>query len=183
MTNDYRLTGVHQVNKWLWAKLKDFVWDGTTKAFTVYKDSGNVNGVALVPIIPRQQIPEFTSLTDAPFIVYNYTLSPRPTEWYLQREQAVYVIYDTNASRGRAIQNYMIDLLKRYDWTAKEVNEYIWADSSSTNNGYDFKYVSVSSATSADPAQSEGGRIGAMVIINFEYTHELAGQEFQGMRT
>jgi hypothetical protein len=183
MSNDYRVTGIHQINKWLWFKLKDFVWDGTNKAFNAYKDSGNAAGVGLIPIIPRQQIPEFTGLSDAPFIVYNYVISPRSTEFFLKREQGVYTIYDTNPGRSRAIQNYMVDLLEKWDWTAKQINDYIWTDGVNTNDGYDFKYVGVSSATSADPAQSEGGRIGAMVIAHYEYTHEMNGQEFGGLRT
>lgn len=175
---DYRTIGAHQINKWLWSVLKEFEYKPANKAFNAYKDSGNASGIAMTPIIPTQQQPAFTNIAGgAPFIVYNYTMSPYPSEWWLCREQCAYVIYDDNEERLRAIQNYMIDLMKRMDWTAREIN-----GSGLIPGGFDFKYIQLMSASGPDEFSSEGGRQGAMVVIGYEYTVDINSEEGNGLR-
>jgi hypothetical protein len=175
---DYLTVGVHQINKWLWLNLKSFEYKTGQKAFTAYKDSGNASGINLIPIIPTQQQPEFVDISGgAPFIVYNYIMSSYPSEWWICREQCAYVIYDNDEERLRAIHAYMADLLKRVDWTAKNIN-----NSSSTSSKFDFKYVQLTNASGPDEFNTEGGRQGAMVVIDYEYTTDINGNEGNGMR-
>jgi hypothetical protein len=176
---DYRTVGAHQINKWLWSKLQSFEYKTNTKAFSDYKDSGNTDGYDLVPILPSQQKPQIFDITKglSPFIVYTYMMSPYASEWWMCREQCAYIIYDSNEERLRAIHSYMIDLLKRMDWTARELN-----NSNDISSLFDFKYVQVSSATGPDEFSTEGGEQGAMVIANYEYTTDMDSSEGNGLR-
>lgn len=172
-TTDYTSAGVHQLNHWLWSKLQGFQWNGTDLAFGEY----GTTAPALVPIIPTQQQPEFTDIVGgAPFIVYNYIVNASP-EWWQCRESNAYVIYDDNESRLRAIHNYMHDLLKRQDWTAKNINTYLGPASK-----YEFKTVSVSTARGPDKFTDEGGRQSAMITVSYMFTHDLDGIEGSGLR-
>jgi len=172
MATDYRTVGAHQINKWLWSKLKDYEYPAglpaqPTKAFSAYgTGTGKLN---LIPIVPTQQQPQLLDISGgAPFVVYNYIVSARASEWWLTREQCVYVIYDNDEARLRAIHGYMIDLLRREDWTARDVNI-----AASTDKRFDFKYVQMTSASGPDEFSTEGGRQGAMVVINYEYTMDM----------
>jgi hypothetical protein len=174
---DYTAVGAHKINAWLWSLLKGFEYKTGEKAFGAYFDSGNSAGIKIVPMIPTQQEPELVNIAGgAPFIVYNYVISSYASEWWVCREQLAYVIYDDDEERLRAIQNYMVDLLKRFDWTARSINSYLGS------SNYDFKYVQVTNAVSPDEFDTEGGRQGAMVTINYEYTVDLNGTEGNGLR-
>jgi len=172
--SDYRTVGAHQINKYLWNDLKDYEYPAginrtPTRAFSAY-GTGKVN---LVPVVPTQQQPLLLDATSgitggAPFIVYNYITSGYSSEWWLCREQCAYVIYDNNEERLRAIQGRMVDLLKRVDWTARDIN-----NATTTDKRFDFKFVQLTSASGPDEFSSEGGRQGAMVVINYEYTMDM----------
>ena len=156
---DYRVTGVHQLNQWLWSKLKDM------PEFSAYAQ-GSPN-YPLIPIVSTQQQPEFMNIAGgAPFIAYNYTTAPLKTVWGFQ-ELAVYVIYDNQADRLRAIHGYMVDLLRRMDISAREVNGYLSAD-----NPFGFHYIEVTQATGPDEFLQEGGRQGAMIALRYEFSRD-----------
>ena len=178
---DYRTLGAHQINKWLWSKLKNFEYKPGVKAFADYKDSGNSAGFTIVPIVPVRQLAQIKDITlnKSPYLVYNYLLTPYASEWWICREQCAYVLYDTNEERLRAIHAYMIDLVKRMDWTAREIN-----NSGTISGGFDFKYVSLTSATGPDELDEEDEESagGAMIVITYEYTVDMQTSEGNGMR-
>lgn len=178
---DYRVAGAHEINKWLWSNLKDFEYKDDVKAFADYKDSGNLTGYAIVPIIPGYQWPQISDITGnkSPYIVYNYTTSPYETQWWLCREQCAYVIYDQNEERLRAIHTYMIDLLKRMDWTARDLN-----NSSAVSDNFDFKYVQLVSGVGPDDTAitTEKTLRGGMIVVGYEYTVSMDTLEGKGFR-
>lgn len=178
---DYRTVGAHQINKWLWNLLKNFEYKTGEKAFSTYKDSGNSAGLDLIPIVPGHQWAQLNDMTQgkSPFIVYNYIMSSYGTEWWMCREQCAYVIYDSNEERLRAIHAYLVDLLKRVDWTARSINA-----ASTTPSNFDFKYVMLTSASGPDDyAQTtELSLQGCMVVVNYEYTTDLNSSEGNGLR-
>jgi hypothetical protein len=168
----YSTNGAHLLNAWLWDKLQDFQWDGTDYAFGAY----GTGKIEAVPIIPAHMEPEFTNIASGePFIVYNYKTTP-DSEWWVTRESNAYMIYDNNGKRCRAIMNYMIDLLKRFDWTAQNIND------SLTNSAFEFKTVWVSSSTGPQDVSDEGGRLTAIVVVTYRYTVDLDGAEGSGLR-
>ena len=177
---DYASIGTYQLNRWLLSKLKDLTWTNDQtgnqeKVFKAYQFAGG--SVTMSPIIQGAQVPDFTNLAGGPpFIVFSYSTGAGVT-WERIREQAAYVIWDSNTLRLRIIQNYMRDLLARYEWTAEEVNDYLNASATSP---FDFKYVQITTVTSPDPALSEQGRQKGLVVAAFEYTRDM---DQRGMRS
>jgi hypothetical protein len=179
---DYRTVGAHQMNKWLWSKLQAFEYKPGVKAFGDYKDSGNPAGYAINPIIPAYQWAQIVNITknQSPYIVYNYLTTPYDMQWWISREQCAYAIYDGNEERLRAIQAYMVDLLRREDWTAREINM-----SGKISPNFDFKSVRLTSAVGPDDIghqNSEDPATGVMVVVNYEYTVDMSTAEGNGMR-
>jgi hypothetical protein len=171
---DYSSIGTYQLNKWLLSKLKDLKWtpSGGTEE-NVFK-AYNFTGPGLSPLVQGAPIPDLINLSGGPpFIVFSYSTGSGVT-WERKREQAAYVIWDANTARLRVIQNYMNDLLCRFEWTADEINTFLGIDSP-----FEFKYVQVTTATSPDPAISEQGRQKGLIVAAFEYTREM---DQRGMR-
>lgn len=174
---DYKVTGVHQINGWLWSKLKDFEYAPGKKAFDAY----GPGAMDVVPFIPAQQQAEFTNIAGgAPFIVYNYVINPF-TEFYQKREQGAYAIYDSNIARLRGVHLYLVDLLSREDMSAADVNRWLAVDDAGLPNGtpWDFGSISLAGAVGPDEFAQEGGRQGATISITYTYTHDL---DANGMR-
>lgn len=178
---DYTVAGAHQINKWLWEKLRTFEYKPNTKAFKDYKDSGNNTGYVITPIVPGHQWPQMSDITKnrSPYIVYNYITSGSSSDWWVTREQCAYVIYDSDEQRLRGIQAYMIDLLRRVDWTARDLNF-----SPKVSNDFDFKFVQLTSSSGPDEFKvtTEQNLQGAMVVIDYEYTVNMHSSEGNGMR-
>lgn len=171
ITANYQTVGVHQINQWLWSILKPWEYKPGVKAFEAYQ-SGSLANVSA--FIPAQQQAEFTNISGgAPFIVYNYVVNPN-SDFYTVKEQGAFVIYDADTSRLRAVHALLIDLLRRQDVSAKDLNKWL-----SPNSAWDFKWISVASAIGPDQFQQEGGRQGATISITYEYTRD---QNASGMR-
>jgi hypothetical protein len=175
--SNYRVTGSHQLNKWLWEKLQGLQYKGAP-AFQKYgTGAGKVN---LVPFVPSQQLPEFTNIAGgAPFIVYTYSQQGSGSTWFTQVEQVAYVIYDNDEERLRTIHTYMVDLLRRADWTAQEINKWIYdltPEPGTQADPFEFKTVQVVSANGPEPFETQDGRQGAIVVVRIVFTHDLDNQ-------
>lgn len=176
MSKDYQVSGIHQINRWLWQNLRAALPDDF-KAYTTPGHAAN----GLVPIIPSQQLPQFTNIVGgAPFMIYNYSVEGGEQVWET-RDKIGYVIYDDNESRLRRIHNFMVQLLKRMDWTAADVNFFLDSTATVENpNEFDFKWVQVDNAAGPQPFENEGGRHGALIMATASYTREIFG--VQGAR-
>jgi hypothetical protein len=177
---DYTSIGTYQLNRWLVSKLKDLTWindvtGNQEKVFKAYTIAGGSSPVP--PLVQGAPLPEHFNISGGPpIIVFSYSTGAG-VSWERKREQAAYVIWDANTLRLRVIQNYMNDLLSRYEWTAEEVNDYL---NSTSVSPFDFKYVQVTTATSPDPAISEQGRQKGLIVAAFEYTRAM---DQRGMRS
>ncbi len=159
----YDLAGTHVLNKFVWSRLQ--------KEFNL--SINNYEG--LIPVVPSQQIPVFNNLQSGnPFIVYTYINSGYDTEFWAGLEQVTYTIYGDIENQLRAMSNFLVDLLKRYDITALEINDFIAnGPVDSDDQKFDFKYTEVVSAVSPEPFESENGRQATSVAVRLCYTHLL----------
>lgn len=172
---EYSLSGAHVLNRWVWEKLRiDFAND--FKKYLTQPTSTTPNpAYGLVPIIPSQQLPEFTNISGgAPFMIYNYSIEGGTQVWE-GRDQVGYVIYDDDEARLRRIHNYMVQLLKRMDWTAADVNSFIARSTITSFKEFDIKWVQVTNAAGPQPFESEDGRHGALIMCTVSYTRDLIG--------
>lgn len=183
--NDYSVSGAHQLNKWVWSRLREDL----SSEFTVYLDPTKPTN-RLVPIIPSQQLPTFTEIAGgAPFMIYNYSNVGTGDVWESQ-DAVGYVVYDDKEDRLRTIHNYMVRLLSRRDWTAADINTYLDSEARRTGepNEFDFKWVNLDSAAGPQPFESEGGRHAALIMVTASYVRDFSGDprllgDGLGMRT
>ena len=163
MPDVYDISGAHVIRAFLLDKVR------TRLGWT------DVNGLA--PIAPSQQEPELTN-SDKPFMIYAYSTQPYGVMWELCADSVAYTIYSDNPVEIRRAMSYMVDLFKRQDWAAAEVNGFISSSTVQEFKAFDFKTISVT-ASSSDGAAQEGGRKSGFVSIRAEYTHLL---DNNGMR-
>lgn len=159
----YDLNPVHTYNKFLWSRLKEEFGYSETN----YK--------GLVPIIPTQQVSVFNDLpTGNPFIVYTFSDAGYDMEFYTNIEQVTYMVYSDKEGQIRQICNFIIDLSRRMDWTAEEVNDFIPTITNKSgdvdDHKFDFKYVYVVSTIGPEPYETEGGRQAGAVILRIGAT-------------
>ena len=145
-------TGVHGLNKYLWAELKSKL--GWTEA-----DYGG-----LVPITTPQQQPEFNAI-DKPYIVYSYTLQGTDTLYALEEEVVAYTIFVTQSSDIRRAVNVIKASLNRFDDSADDVNTFISANGSADNKAFDYKFIRVTQASGPEPSATECDRQDDSVIV------------------
>ncbi len=167
----YDLNGVHVLNKFIWGQLKsqEFMTD--------------IDYRGMVPIIPTQQHPAFNDMsTGTPFIVYTYVVSGYDANIWSNIEQVTYRIFGDNERQIRQITNFLIDLLKRYDWTAQEVNDWLERNSGvypvndNDDQAFDFKWVTVAGGSSPEPSDQEDGRQYSSITVRMAYVHsEIKG--------
>lgn len=168
---DYRNVGAHEINKWLWTKLKDFEYKPGVKTFDAWGASG-FNMSAIFPAPQQAQVIDMTK-NEKPYIVYNYAMSSYSSEWWICKEQCAYILYDDNEERLRATLAYVATLLKRTDWAPSEINAV-------ASPGFDFKCLNLTNATGPEEYSTEGGVLrGATVVVSYEYT---VNQDDNGMR-
>lgn len=171
MSNKYDLSGAHVVNKFVWSRLESDL--GMSKA--------DYNG--LVPIIPTQEVPVFNEMkTGRPFIVYAYNIAGYNTDIWQHQEQLAYTIYSDNETDLRRISNFLRDLMRRYDITAAEINDFIGSpqipgtlvnpSADGDDRAFEFKYITVISGLSNGPASSENGRQSSTLAFRYEYTRD-----------
>lgn len=133
--------------------------------------------------IPAQQQPELTNLpTNIPFIVYNYVSTAEYVDWFKEHEQVAYTVYSDNEKQLRNIILFLLQLLRRYEWAAEDVNDYVDSLASPAFDwakAFNIKYTRVTNATSPEPMTEEGGRQAAMIVFSLCFTHEL---DQRGMR-
>lgn len=150
------ISGIHIINKWLWTYLKN------TDMF-----SGDYGGI--VPIIPSEQTPELVGIPSGlPFIVYNYKTNTGFNDYWTYTEVAALMIYDYQEPRMRDIRNFIMNITKRLDDTARDINAF----NDFNANGIIFNYVKASAAASTAPDQ-EGGRMGTMITLRYDYTRQI----------
>jgi hypothetical protein len=171
----YDLAGAHVLNKYVWSELQ--------KAFPEVMDKTRYQG--LIPIIPTQQQPVFTEMgNDHPFIVYTYTNVGYSEDIWSHIEQMSYLIYSEDEVQLRRINNFLVDLLRRYDLTAEEVNDFIPTihnpSRDSDDQNFEFHYVTVMATLGPEPYKSEGGRQASSVTVRYAYTYDEDNRSRRG---
>lgn len=156
---DFKLSGIHPIRRYLWDVIQNELgWE--TKRYR-----------SAVPLITPQQSPEFNDL-GAPYIVYNYAHMPPGTDYYVNREQAIFTIYSGDEAEVRECVNLMYDYFKAHDDSAKLVNKWIMENGSDAHKRFNYLNIRVTSSLGPRPARQEGGRHEGTVSIHYEYTKE-----------
>jgi hypothetical protein len=159
---DYTKTAVGEIRDFLWTQLKnntllnknDYIADGFIQP--------------LIPIIPAQQVPEFNNLISGKtYIVYDFQIGAYDSDYWICEENLILYIISPDYGKGVQIINFLIDLFRRMDDSAKDVNSSLISDL------FKFHYFYINSAESPSPMEEEGGNQIATVDISYKYSREI----------
>lgn len=163
MTPDYTKVAAYDVRNVLWSELQaanlldpnNYMGDGFVKP--------------LVPIIPAQQVPEFNNmLPGKTYIIYDIVKNHTGVTWWMDEETITLNVVSINPAEIQTIINFIIDIFRRYDKSAKEVNLQL-----SSTSPFIFRYFRLETADPVQPFVNEGGIMNAGVSITYAYTRDL----------
>jgi hypothetical protein len=163
MTTDYTHVAAYDVRNFIWSELQN---SGLLKATDYIADGFNE---PLIPIIPSQQVPEFNNLLPGKtYITYNVAQKNYGVQWWVSEENFVMEVVSRNTAQIQTIINFLIDLFRRYDLSAGDLNV-------SLVSGSPFKFLWFRLDTS-DPVQpfiDEGGFMSGDLSVVYGYTREV----------
>ena len=163
MTVNYKDTAISKIRNFLWQEIMDnnlldqhdYLADGIKEL--------------LVPIIPAQQVPEFNNLISGkPYIVYDFDIVGYGEEFWICEENILFSIFSTSYQKVVELTNFMIDLFRRMDETAKDVNGNMLS-----SDIFKFFYFTINAASSPTPIKEEGGNFMGQVDITYKYSRHL----------
>lgn len=170
MTNS--IPSVYGVNKYLWSRIKG----------AGILSERDYNG--MTPIIPTQEEPTFIQAMESqegignfPYIVYAWYTNGYDQAYYECTDTIVYLVYSRDEAKLRQLVLLVNDLFKRYDESARPINDFIDGSDllSPSYKSYDYKFTSVSASQASLAKDEENGSYRAMITIRVGYTHDEDG--------
>ena len=159
MTVDYKIDAMFELRKFLWKELKE---TGIFDPYNYYSDN---LGKEIIPIIPVQQSPELDQfLNGKKHIVYDKIGLSFEDIWLLACEKILFTIYSTDVTEIYEIRNLMMDLFRRMDDSAKDVNN------SKGTNKLIFHSIHVVETSPIEPSQELKGFMSTDVILEVKYS-------------
>lgn len=159
MTIDYKLDAALEIRKYLWDQILTI---GILEADDYYSD--NI-GSSIVPIIPVQQSPEMNQfLSGKTHIIYDKIGMSYEENWAICCEQILFTIYSTDVSEINQIRNFMTDLFRRMDDSAKDVN--LWEG---VSDKFKFYSIFISEISPTSPSEEVQGFLSSDVILEVKY--------------
>lgn len=151
-------------------QIRSYVWDQIKSNNILDENNYFADGfdIALVPIIPAQQVPEFNNLLPGKtYMIYEFEVKPVPVQWWMTEESMSISVISQNYEKVNQITNFMHDLFRRYDESAKELNDYVGGDCS-----FIFHHTMIDSIVSPEPYSSEGDYQIGTVSFSYNYSRK-----------
>jgi hypothetical protein len=159
MTTDYKLDASIEIRKYLWDQILTI---GLLEAEDYYSDN---LGSEIVPIIPVQQSPEMNQfLSGKTHIVYDKIGMSYEENWAICCEQILFTIYSTDVSEINQLRNFMTDLFRRMDDSAKDLN--LWQG---VSDKFKFYSIFISEISPTSPSEEVQGFLSSDVILEVKY--------------
>lgn len=158
--SQYEVTAGHILAGYVWSRIQ-------TEILWTADDYGG-----LVPIVPVQQQPELNSAT-GPFIVFASAIDYYSPLWIINHETVSFTIFSEGTRDINEVTNIIVSKFKKFDESAKAVNDYIATLGAAYNEykNFDFKTIRVTGASGAQPSLQEGGRQDGNVVVKCSYTY------------
>jgi hypothetical protein len=164
MTN-YSIDAIYEIRKHLWQEL---ISNNLLDENAYYSDN---LGSSIIPIIPVQQSPELNQfLSGKTHIVYDKMGSTYEENWMICCEKISFTIYSIDYSEINSIRNLMMDVFRRMDDSAKDLNR-----SKSTDKIIFYNTLILDMSPTA-PSQDLAGFLAADVILEVKYSRIVDGQ-------
>jgi len=160
MTANFKLDAMLEIRKFLWAELLE------AKIFDEDDYYSDNVGSSIVPIIPVQQSPEMNQfLSGKKHIIYDKIGLSYEDNWLVCCEQILFTVYSTDVSEINEIRNFMTDLFRRMDDSAKDVNRF-----ESLNNKFKFHSIFIADISPTEPSEELKGFLSTDIILEAKYS-------------
>jgi hypothetical protein len=164
---DYTKTAAGDIRRWLWAELvaKNILDPGS-----YHSSETDTN---LIPIIPVSQRSEFVDqFGKEPFIVYDYVIDfSEPDFWMINCEQIMFTIYTDNYGKANQIKSLMVDMFRRNEDSARDLNSY---NSVIANTTMGYLNIQVLQSSKTEPVEEVGGRYASDLTIEVRYVRSIS---------
>jgi hypothetical protein len=160
---DYTKVAVYELRNVLWQELQnanlfnynDYFADG-------FEDN-------MVPIIPAQQVPEFNNLLPGrPYIIYDTSQRGTGVAWWMTEEVITMSIVSRDTFQIQTVINFITDVFRRYDKSAKEVQLQL-----SESSLFKFHYFKLEASDPVQAFTDEGGFMMGTISIVYSYSRDL----------
>jgi hypothetical protein len=164
MTADYKIDAMFELRKFLWNQLKEYnIFDQED----YYSDN---LGSEIIPIMPVQQLPEMDQfLNGKKHIVYDKIGMSYEENWLICCEKVLFTLYSTDITEIYEMRNLMVDLFRRMDESAKDVNSLRETDK------LIFHSIHVVETSPIDPSTEIQGFLSTDVILEVKYSRVTDG--------
>ena len=166
MTANYKLDASFELRKFLWAQMLEY------NIFNLEDYYSDNLGDNIIPIIPVQQQPELNQfLSGKKHIIYDTVGTSPEDNWMVSCDQILFTVYATSISDIIEIRNLMIDLFRRMDESARDINAL-----QSLSDKFKFHSVYVSDISPVSPSEELQGLLSADVTLEAKYSRILDGR-------
>jgi hypothetical protein len=161
MTN-YGLDAMYEVRKHLWQELLS---NNIIDQNDYYSDN---LGESIIPIIPVQQAPEMNQfLSGKTHIVYDKIGSTYEENWLICCEKISFTIYSVDFAEINVIRNMMMDVFRRMDDSARDLNR------SRSTDKIIFHNTLILEMSPTEPSTELAGFLAADVILEVKYSRTV----------
>lgn len=161
MTN-YGIDAMYEIRKHLWQELLS---NNIIDQNAYYSDN---LGESIIPIIPVQQAPEMNQfLSGKTHIVYDKIGSTYEENWMICCEKISFTIYSVDFAEINIIRNMMIDVFRRMDDSAKDLNR------SRSTDKLIFHNTLILEMSPTEPSTELAGFLAADVILEVKYSRTV----------
>jgi hypothetical protein len=159
---DYSIDAMYEVRKHLWSQL---VLNNIIDPNDYYSDN---LGETIIPIIPVQQSPEMNQfLSGKTHIVYDKMGSTYEENWMICCEKISFTIYSVDFAEINIIRNMMIDVFRRMDESARDLNQ------SKSTSKIIFHNTMILEMSPTEPSTELAGFLAADVILEVKYSRTV----------
>jgi hypothetical protein len=153
---------MYEIRKHLWRELQ---LNNMLDPNSYYSDN---LGEAIIPIIPVQQAPEMSQfLSGKTHIVYDKIGSTYEENWMICCEKISFTIYSVDHAEINAIRNMMMDVFRRMDDSARDLNN------SKSTNKIIFHNTMIVDMSPTEPSEELAGFLAADIILEVKYSRTV----------
>ena len=159
---NYGIDAMYEIRKHLWQELLS---NNIIDQNAYYSDN---LGESIIPIIPVQQAPEMNQfLSGKTHIVYDKIGSTYEENWMICCEKISFTIYSVDFAEINIIRNMMIDVFRRMDDSARDLNR------SRSTDKLIFHNTLILEMSPTEPSTELAGFLAADVILEVKYSRTV----------
>jgi hypothetical protein len=163
---DYKDDAMFDIRAKLWADLIEYnIFDEEDYY------SENIGGT-IIPIFPVQQVPELNQfLSGKKHIIYDKISTKYDPNWWMCQDQIMFTLYSTEYDEVIEIQNLIIDLFRRYEDSADDVQNH-GSQGHGPQGAFKFFSTRIADINPIGPSSDLQGFFEGQIVIEVMYARQ-----------